>query len=65
MTVVLWHIELSHYSEKARWALDYKSIEHELRVPMPGLHGGRALMLTRGKHRRLQVMELQGRRIGD
>ena len=20
MTVTLWHIELSHYSEKARWA---------------------------------------------
>ena len=65
MTVVLWHIELSHYNEKARWALDYKSIEHELRVPMPGLHGARALMLTRGKHRRLPVMELEGRRIGD
>jgi glutathione S-transferase len=65
MTVVLWHIELSHYNEKARWALDYKSIAHELRVPMPGLHGARALMLTRGKHRRLPVMELEGRRIGD
>jgi glutathione S-transferase len=65
VTVVLWHIEVSHYNEKARWALDYKSIAHELRVPMPGLHGVRALVLTRGKHRRLPVMELQGRRIGD
>jgi glutathione S-transferase len=65
VTVILWHIELSHYNEKARWALDYKSIAHELRVPMPGLHGARALMLTRGKHRRLPVMELEGRRIGD
>jgi glutathione S-transferase len=25
---VLWHIPLSHYSEKARWALDYKGIPH-------------------------------------
>lgn len=65
MTVVLWHIELSHYSEKARWALDYKSIAYELRVPMPGLHGARSLMLTRGKQRRLPVIELEGRRIGD
>jgi glutathione S-transferase len=65
VTVVLWHIELSHYSEKARWALDYKSIAYELRVPMPGLHGARALALTRGKQRRLPVMELEGRRIGD
>ena len=24
MNVVLWHIEISHYNEKARWALDYK-----------------------------------------
>ncbi len=65
MTVVLWHIELSHYSEKARWALDYKSIAYELRVPMPGLHGARSMMLTRSKHRRLPVIELDGRRIGD
>jgi glutathione S-transferase len=65
VTVVLWHIELSHYSEKARWALDYKSIAYELQVPMPGLHGARSLMLTRGKQRRLPVIELEGRRIGD
>ena len=65
VTVVLWHIELSHYNEKARWALDYKSIAHELRVPMPGLHGARARVLTRGKHGRLPVIELEGRRIGD
>jgi glutathione S-transferase len=65
VTIVLWHIELSHYSEKARWALDYKSIAYELRVPMPGVHGARALVLTRGKQRRLPVMELEGRRIGD
>jgi glutathione S-transferase len=65
VTVILWHIEVSHYNEKARWALDYKSIAHELRVPMPGLHGARALALTRGKHRRLPIIELEGRRIGD
>jgi glutathione S-transferase len=65
VTVVLWHIEVSHYNEKARWALDYKSIAHELRVPMPGMHGVNALALTRGKHRRLPLLELEGRRIGD
>jgi glutathione S-transferase len=65
VTVVLWHIEISHYNEKARWALDYKSIAYELRVPMPGFHAARARMLTRGKHGRLPVMELEGRRIGD
>jgi glutathione S-transferase len=65
MGAVLWHIELSHYSEKARWALDLKRVPYELRVPMPGLHGARALLLTRGAQRRLPVLELDGRRIGD
>ena len=65
VAVVLWHIEVSHYNEKARWALDYKGIPHELRVPMPGLHGLTALRVTRGKQRRLPVIEIDGRRIGD
>lgn len=65
MSVVLWHIELSHYNEKVRWALDYKGIPHERRVPMPGLHGVRAAVLTRGAQRRLPVLELDGRRVGD
>ena len=66
MTVVLWHIEISHYNEKARWALDYKRIPHERRVPMPGLHGFRAMVLTRGAQRRLPVVKLNGGRpIGD
>lgn len=65
MTVVLWHIEISHYNEKARWALDYKGIPHERRVPMPGLHGVRAGVLTRGRHRRLPILDLDGRRVAD
>jgi glutathione S-transferase len=65
MTAVLWHIELSHYSEKVRWALDYKGITHERRVPMPGLHGVRAALLTRGAQRRLPVIDLDGRRVAD
>jgi glutathione S-transferase len=65
MGVVLWHLEISHYNEKARWALDYKRIPHRRKVPIPGLHGLRALVLTRGAHRRLPVLELDGRRIGD
>jgi glutathione S-transferase len=65
VTVVLWHIELSHYSEKVRWALDYKDIPHERRVPMPGIHGIRAAVLTRGAQRRLPVIDLDGRRVWD
>ncbi len=60
---VLWHLELSHYSEKVRWALDHKRIPHARRAPMPGTHGLPALVLT-GK-RRLPILQLEGRALGD
>lgn len=63
--VVLWHIEVSHYNEKVRWALDYKGIRYQLRAPQPGAHRLSALRLTRGKHDRLPVARIDGRRIGD
>ena len=31
-TPLLWHIPLSHFSEKVRWALDHKGIAHRRRV---------------------------------
>ena len=37
-TPVLYHIEVSHYNEKARWALDYKRIPHVRKAPLPMLH---------------------------
>jgi hypothetical protein len=30
--LLLWHIPLSHYNEKVRWALDYKRIAHHRQV---------------------------------
>lgn len=65
MPPVLWHIELSHYNEKARWALDYKGIPHVRKAPLPGLHGPYAMAITRSTHRRLPVLVLDDRRIGD
>jgi glutathione S-transferase len=65
VAVVLWHIEVSHYNEKARWALDYKGVPYQLRTPMPGMHRARALALTRGKHQRLPILDLEGRRVAD
>jgi glutathione S-transferase len=65
MTPTLWHIELSHYNEKARWALDYKGIEHVRRAPLPGAHNIYAGVLTRGKQRRLPVLRIDGRTVGD
>ena len=62
---MLWHIELSHYNEKVRWALDYKGIPHVRKAPLPGLHGAYAMAITRSTHHRLPVLVLDGRRIGD
>lgn len=62
---VLWQIDISHYSEKARWALEYKGIEHVRRSPLPGTHIPIALWLTRGAHPTFPVLQLDGRTIGD
>lgn len=35
---VLYVFNISHYCEKARWALDYFGIQHEARHVMPGAH---------------------------
>jgi len=61
----LWHIQVSHYSEKVRWALAWKEIEHKRRSPLPGTHMGVALWLTRGAHYTFPVLSIDGRRIGD
>ncbi len=43
-TPTLWQIQVSHYSEKARWALAYKGVEHRRRSPLPGMpHARRPL----------------------
>jgi glutathione S-transferase len=62
---VLWHIVISHFSEKVRWALAYKGIEHQRRAPLPGVHMLYALRLTRGSAKTFPVMRIDGRVIGD
>ena len=34
----LYTFNISHFSEKARWALDYEGIPYEERVLLPGPH---------------------------
>ena len=65
MTDVLWHIVVSHYNEKARWALDLKGVDHERRDPPPGAHMGVALWLTRGRSKTFPILQLDGRAIPD
>ena len=61
----LWQIDISHYSEKARWALEYKGVDHVRRSPLPGTHIPIALVLTRGAQPTVPILQLEGRVIGD
>lgn len=62
----LWHLSVSHYSEKTRWALDYKQVPHVRRaVAVPGAHIPAALWMTRGEQITFPVLTMDGRHIGD
>lgn len=61
----LWQIDISHYSEKVRWALDYKQVPHARRSPLPGTHIPIALALTGGAQPTVPVLTVDGRAIGD
>jgi glutathione S-transferase len=65
-TPTLWHIAVSHFNEKARWALDYKRVPHTRRaVPVPGFHIPASLWLTRGASYTYPLLGIDGRWIGD
>jgi glutathione S-transferase len=61
----LWQIDVSHYSEKVRWALAWKGVEHRRHSPPPGAHMIVALWLTRGGQYTLPILSIDGQRIGD
>ena len=57
----LWQYNFSNFNEKARWALDFKSIPHTRKSLLPG--GPRALAFSaRGT---LPVLDLEGERVAD
>jgi glutathione S-transferase len=62
-TPVLYHIEISHYNEKARWALDYKHVAHVRKAPPPLMHMAWAFWLTRDNT--FPILKLNGTAIGD
>ncbi len=62
---VLWQLELSHYNEKVRWALDLKRIPHVRRALLPGVHLFVARRLTAGAIETTPVLTLDGRSVGD
>src|SRR5687768_12974664 len=60
---VLWHLKVSHYNEKVRWALDYKGVPHARRALDPGFHRATVRRLSGGET--TPVLVLDGRGIGD
>jgi glutathione S-transferase len=60
---LLWHLKVSNYNEKARWALDYKRLAHRRNAVMPGLHRRIAKRLYGG--RTFPVLVLDGKVLGD
>src|SRR5256884_9848595 len=60
---VLWHLKVSNYNEKVRWALDYKAIPHVRRAEIPGRHVAVAKRFGTGTT--FPVMQLDGETIGD
>jgi len=60
---VLYHLEISHYNEKVRWALDHKGIPHVRKAPPPMMHMAWGLVMT-GKPT-FPVLRLNGKAIGD
>lgn len=61
----LWQIDISHYSEKVRWALEYKGIDHRRRSALPGTHIPIALALTRGAQVTMPILQIDGEAVGD
>ena len=61
---VLWQLQISHYVEKVRWALDYKRVSHLRRTLLPGLHLSKAKRLT-GDTSTTPVLTIDRQSIGD
>src|SRR5437764_15272168 len=59
----LWHLKVSNFNEKARWALDYKRVPHVRRAAIPGRHTAIAKKLGDGST--MPVLLLDGEPIGD
>ena len=62
-TPVLWHIEISHFNEKVRWALDLKGVPHVRRQVTPGLQQVRAFRQARAQT--TPILQLDGQGIAD
>ncbi len=62
---LLWHLPISHYSEKVRWTLDYKAVPHRRRPVTPPAHMPVAYAITRGRGYTFPLLQIDGRVLGD
>src|SRR5947209_6084779 len=60
---VLWHLKVSNFNEKARWALDYKQVPHLRKAVVPGQHVKVAQRLS--GTRTFPILVVDGRPISD
>jgi len=61
---VLWQLQISHYNEKARWALDYKRIPHVRHSMLPGFHRLKTWQLARTLYSPVLTLD-DGTSVGD
>jgi glutathione S-transferase len=63
-TPVLWQIKVSHYNEKARWALAFKGVAHKRVTPLP-LFGSLPAAWLMTRRLTFPVLRLDDEAIGD
>ena len=61
----LWHLPTSHFSEKARWALDYKRVPHTRHLPRALPHFVVARLLTGGAFGTFPLLQIGDEVVGD
>lgn len=61
MSLILYQFPISHFCEKARWALDYKGLEYTTKNLLPGLHVKTTKKL--GKRSSVPILEHDGRSV--
>lgn len=62
MAIRLYQFAISHYCEKARWALDYKGLSYETISLLPGQHVKTIRKLT-GRDSSVPVLDHDGHRV--
>jgi len=58
METLIYQFQYSHYCEKARWALDHKSVSYGIKNLLPGLH--RLALRGKVKDTSLPVLRMKG-----